>query len=225
MFKGLLGAGWLGGGFGGRGPAALVERADYWTGTAVSDADITLPATGEGLALGTLLATERGWQRAEDLRAGDLIVTFDHGLVPLRGVGRSVLTSLADDLPRTARPLSVPAGVLGNRRAMTLMPGQAVLIESDRAEDLYGDPFVLVPAAALDGWRGITRAMPAPETGVVFLEFDGDEIVYAEGMTLIQCGRRQPVLVITAEELMAAGQPGAYPLLTPGLGRALLAAA
>lgn len=224
MFKGLMGSSWLGGGFDTRRMATLVDRADFWTGTAIrteADVDPAAPAR-DGLIAGTMVATERGWQRVEDLQPGDLVVTFDHGLRPVRALSRATLSTRTGTLPRAAQPLTVPAGALGNRRALTLMPGQAVLIESDRAEDLYGDPFVLVPAAALDGWKGIARTQPQPEATVIFLEFDGDEIVYAEGMALVQCGRRQPALVSTADELMAAGQPGSYPVLTPGLGRALI---
>lgn len=227
MFMGMTGADRPGSGFGNRRVAMLVERADYWTGTAVPadfEADTAIPAC-DGIAAGTLIATDRGWKRAQDLQPGDPVVTFDNGLVPLRSVSHSTLATRGRGIPRSAWPLDVPAGALGNRRDLRLLPGQAVLIESDRAEELYGDPFVLIPAAALVGWKGIARARPAPETAVVFLEFDGDEIVYAEGMALIHCGRRTPVQVATAEELMRVGQDCPYRVLPPALGRALLEAA
>jgi len=212
-------------GAGQRPMAAFVERSNAWAGAAVTfDADPDGARAGaDGLIAGTRIATDRGWQDVADLRAGDRIVTFDHGLQPVRAVGRGTVTSVAH-LPRAARPLHVPPGALGNRRALTLLPGQTVLIESDRAEALYGDPFVLVPAAALEGWNGIARVQPQAETEVVFLEFDGDEIVYAEGMALVHCGRRAPRMVATAEDLMRVGAPLAYVQLPTVQGRALVAA-
>lgn len=217
MFKAMMGSGWSNGS---RRFAAYLDRSDFWTGAAL--AEPAPAALTEGLAADTLIATETGWQRAADLRPGDRIVTFDNGLQPLRRAIRGEFAEPGIDLPTAAQPLSVPTGALGNRRPMVLLSGQSVLIESDAAESLYGDPFALIPAAALEGWKGIARLRPGAELEVVYLEFDGDEIVYAEGMALVQCGRRQPALVSTADELMAAGQPGSYPVLTPGLGRALI---
>lgn len=221
MFKALMGAGWAGN----RHLAAFVERSNAWAGMSVAfDPDLDgVQPVADGILAGTCVATERGWQDVADLRAGDRIVTFDHGLRPLTAAGRGTLSS-AGALPRAAQPLHVPVGALGNRRALTLLPGQSVLIESDRAEALYGDPFVLVPAAALDGWNGITRTPHGAEAEVVFLEFSGDEIVYAEGMALIHCGARTPRMVTTAEELMRVGAPSPYTQLPPAQGRAILMA-
>lgn len=218
MMQGLFGAGWFTGSAMRRLAAGYVERSGFWSGS-----DRGQEAVTEGLVAGTLVATEMGWQRAEDLRPGDRVVTFDNGLQPLRTVGRGRLVSRGRELPRSAQPLAVPARALGNRRAMVLLPGQAVLIESDAAEARYGDPFTLIAAAALDGHRGIARQAPGAETEVVWLEFDSDEIVYAEGMVLAHCPRRQPVLVATVDELIHAGRRNAYRLLPPMQGRALVA--
>lgn len=216
--QGLFGAGWFSGKATGRPTAGYVERSGFWSGAEPSEETVS-----EGLVAGTLVATEMGWQRVETLRPGDRVVTFDNGLQPLRGLGRGRLVSRGRGLPRGAQPLSVPARALGNRREMVLLPGQTVLIESDAAEARYGDPFTLVPAAALEGHRGIARTQVAAETEVVWLDFDGDEIVYAEGMVLAHCPRRQTVLVATVDELIEAGRRSAYRLLPPLQGRALVA--
>lgn len=210
MFKALMGLGWSNGG---RWYAAYLDRADVWTGAAPADE----APPNEGFAADTLVATETGWQRAADLHPGDRIVTFDNGLQPLRRVLRGRMDA--------AQPFAVPAGALGNRRPMLLLPGQSVLIETDRAEELYGDPFALIPAAALEGWKGIARLPAETEVEVVFLEFDGDEVVYAEGMALIRCARQTPKMVTTPEELMQVGAVSPYRVLPPSQGRAVLAAA
>lgn len=227
MFKGLMGTGWLTGGDRDRRTKAYVERSDFWSGTARAATDLAgddvAPIT-DGLIAGTLVATDTGWKRVEDLRAGDLVVTFDNGMQAVRSTSRARLSSRRTGLPRSARPVRVPEMALGNRRAMVLLPGQAVLIESDRAEELYGDPFTLVTAEALDGHNGIARIQPDDEMDVILLEFDRDEIIYAEGTVLAHCPRRQAQMVTTPDELIEAGTPWAYMLLPPAQGRALVAA-
>lgn len=217
MFKGLMGAGWLTGGFAERKTMSYVDRSDAWSG-----GENVAPIT-DGLVAGTLIATQTGWQAVENLRTGDLIVTFDAGIQLLRNVTRGVLNTRAGALPRAARPLTVPKGALGNRRDMVLLPGQAILIETDRAEELYGDPFTLIPACALTGHRAIAHAVPDTEIEVWFLEFETDQIVYAEGTVLAHCPRRQPQMVLTAEDLIRTGTESSYPLLPPQQGRELVA--
>ena len=220
MFGSRIGSGAVGGV---RRLAAYVERSGFWAG-ADPLAREAAARLAEGLPATTLIATGQGWVVAADLRPGDRIVTFDNGLQRLRAVGAGQLRIAPPDLPRSACPLRVPAGALGNRRALTLLPGQSVLIDSDAAEALYGDPFALVPAGALDGWRGIARVEPAAEVEVVFLEFDGEEIVYAEGMALIHCPRRNPLIVAAPDGLIAAASAGHYRALPLAQGRALIAA-
>ena len=44
----------------------------------------------------------------------------------------------------------------GNREALGLLPGQRLMIETPLAESLTGQPYALVQAEALEGWRGVT---------------------------------------------------------------------
>jgi len=143
-----------------------------------------------GLVAGTLVATAMGWRPAESIVEGDLVLTFDHGLQPVRAVARDRQWAEAGAVPRAVWPLVVPAGALGNSAPMTLMPEQAVMLESDSAELLYGDPFALIEAARLDGVRGIERAYPTEARDVVALYFDQSEIVYAQGGALAFCPSR-----------------------------------
>jgi hypothetical protein len=81
----------------------------------------------------------------------------------------------------------VPAWALDNREEITLLPEQKVLIEADVAEELYGDPFALVPAQALEGWRGIARRRPPPTFSVVQLGFASPHVLYASRGLLLSC--------------------------------------
>ena len=123
-------------------------------------ADRMLAEVGCGLVSGTKVATQIGWRPVEAVTAGDQVLTFDGGLQFVTGVTRQIIWTGGSQSDADTWPLHVPAGALGNREDMTLMPQQAVLVESDTAEAVFGDPFAMIPAAALDGFRGITRTAP-----------------------------------------------------------------
>lgn len=193
---------------------SMSDRSDVWpnemgvtpTVPGMNDFDMI----GEGMLAGTLVATDIGWQPVEDLQTGDRVVTFDNGIRPLRSVGISKLWTAANQAPRGVWPLLVPERALGNRTALTLLPEQTVLIESDEAEAMFGDPFTLVTAASLEGYKGITRVSPSREMTVVSLQFDEEEVVYANGTTLVHCPNPRPAKVNTAEELMGMGRNSLY---------------
>ena len=181
-------------------------------------------AIADGLIAGTLVATELGWQRVEDLHTGDRVVTFDNGMQRLKSVRISTLWTSEHSAPRKTWPLEVPKGVLGNRTTMQILPEQTLLIESDVAEQMFGDPFTMVPAGALDGYKGIARVPPKREMIVVALEFDREEVVYANGTTLVHCANTRVNLVRSAEEMMMTGAKGQYPRLPLAQGRRLVEA-
>ena len=165
--------------------AQLADRGDAWGGAALQEPQECDQA--EGICAGTLVATERGWQPVEAIRVGDMVLTFDHGSAQVLEVTRGALWSGWGACPRALWPVAVPVGVLGNKRTMLVPPEQLVMIESDVAEDLFGDPFSLVPAAALEGYRGITRVAPHGMIEVVTLRFAEDQVVYANGSGMLHC--------------------------------------
>lgn len=190
---------------------SYAERGDVWpvediTGHGGWDS----PMIAEGMVAGTLVATEMGWLPVEDLRPGDRVVTFDNGMVPVRDAGLSQLMTGGSRVPRAYWPLLVPEKALGNRKEMLLLPEQSVLIESDEGENLFGDPFLLVAASALDGFRGIERVPPAPEMNIVTLRFDSEEVVYANGMVLMHCPKPVAEKRISPEELIEDGHESHY---------------
>ncbi|TCO72897.1 Hint domain-containing protein [Rhodovulum euryhalinum] len=145
-----------------------------------------------GFAAGTEIATTTGWRTVEALAPGDRILTFDHGSQPVRAVQRGVLWRGRAPCPEPLWPLLVPEGVLGNSTPLTLLAEQSVLVESDLAEDMYGDPFVLLPARYLEGALGIRRIAPphgAPVEVIVPL-FDRPEVAFANGAALVFCPAR-----------------------------------
>ncbi|WP_299146151.1 Hint domain-containing protein [uncultured Tateyamaria sp.] len=142
-----------------------------------------------GLLSGTRLATALGWRPVEALTAGDLVLTFDHGLQPLVEVRRDTFWVAEMMAPATFASIMVPAGALGNGQPLELLPDQGVLVETEAACDAHGDPFAVVPAAALVGFRGIERVAPRAQVEVITLVFADDQVAYAEGGGLVHCPR------------------------------------
>jgi hypothetical protein len=170
----------------------------------------TLPTgVATGLAAGTKVATSIGWRPVEMVIPGDRVLTFDHGLQVVTSIGRGLLWAPGEACPRHLWPLAVPVGALGNAQAMLLLPEQPVVVESDVGEELYGDPFTLVPAAALAGFRGIRRIRPDAEQPVVTLHFERDQVVFASAGALFFC---PSTATATLADLLS-GMPGDYTVL------------
>lgn len=133
---------------------------------------------------GTLIDTADGPRPVEELVPGDLILTRDHGPQALRWVGRKHLS--AADLRANPQHLAIRfrAGALDGRlprRELRLSPQHRLLVSGWKAELLFAEPEVLVPALAFLGDRA-ARAEPDP-AGQLYLHllFDRHEIIFAEG--------------------------------------------
>ena len=133
-----------------------------------------------GFLAGTHAASNLGWRPVEALTVGDQLLTFDHGMQPLVEVRRETVLVGEGDVDPVFCPLLVPQDALNNRVPMYLMPDQGVLIESDLVEDAHGDPFAVVPACALDGYRGIRRLHPGERMELIIPRFARGEVIYLE---------------------------------------------
>lgn len=110
-----------------------------------------------GLYTSTPVLTATGWVEMGELSAGDLVVTREAGLCPI--------VTIAPEPREALWAVRFPEGALGNLEEVLLPPGQPVLIETPHAMPITGETEVLVPAAALEGWRGIAPQLPlSPET-------------------------------------------------------------
>ena len=151
---------------------------------------LRLETTGivtQGIMAGTRVASNLGWRPVEALTAGDKVLTFDNGMQTLAEVRREVLWLDATHVPEQHWPVTVPAGALCNRAALTVMPDQGVMVESDVADDAVEDPFAVIAARQLVGLRGITRTPPRRQVEVVTLIFSEAQVIYAEGGALLHC--------------------------------------
>ncbi len=141
----------------------------------------------QGILAGTRVASNLGWRVVEALAPGDSVLTFDNGMRKICEVRREFVWFEDQSMPRHHWPVHVPVGALCNRVAMTVLPEQGVVIESDVADEVLEDPFAVIMARQLVGLRGITQSPPQTRHEVVTLIFEEEEVIYAEGGALIHC--------------------------------------
>ena len=125
---------------------------------------------------GTLITTELGQRNVETLVLGDLILTKDDGLQPLRWKGQR--TVAAED---NFAPIRIRANTFGSHDDLMVSPEHRVLIRDNLAELLFGEQEVLVSAKDLVNDYSVTRCSGGDVT-YVHLMFDRHQVVYSAGL-------------------------------------------
>lgn len=133
-------------------------------------------ATPICFAEGTLIATPRGDVAIEDLQAGDMVSTAEHGAEPVRWIGRKSFPAKAQFAPVEFAP-----GVIGNTRALRVSRQHRLLLTGWRAELFFGEESVWVPAAYFLGRPGI-RVTEGGAVTYYHLLLDGHRTLMAEGV-------------------------------------------
>ncbi|TAG19065.1 MAG: hypothetical protein EAZ40_10885, partial [Rhodobacterales bacterium] len=133
---------------------------------------------------GVMILTDRGEVPVEALVPGDLVMTRDNGLQPVRWVGRRDLGLLDLMADPDLQPIEIAAGALANGpdRVLRVSPQHRVLVEGARAELMFGEAEVLVAAKHLLGQAGVTRALPLEGVSYIHILFDRHEIVQSDGV-------------------------------------------
>ncbi len=126
---------------------------------------------------GANILTNQGERAVETLAVGDMVVTRDHGLRPIRWIGKRTVRGHGD-----FAPVSVNSTVVGGgRKPLLVSPQHRILFTGYRAELLFGESEVLVPAKHLiDGRDVIQHAQD--EVTYIHIMFDRHEVIYAEGI-------------------------------------------
>jgi hypothetical protein len=129
---------------------------------------------------GTRIATPAGERAVETLGMGDLVLTADGRVAPVRWIGRRTLRADGENGYRFAdplvyRPICIKAGALGDN-----LPARDLLVSMDHAvliEDL------LVQAGALVNGISIIRETRLPESFTYYhIELADHALVLAEGV-------------------------------------------
>ncbi len=126
-------------------------------------------------AAGTHVLTPLGERRVETLKAGDLVLTADNGLQPVRWVGKRTVAGYGK-----LAPVRIAKGALQNERDLLVSPQHRMLLQGWNAQMLFGEHEVLAAATHLLNTDTITREETDTVT-YVHLCFDKHEVIFAEG--------------------------------------------
>ncbi len=132
---------------------------------------------------GSMVLTAQGKVAVEDLAVGDLVLTRDNGFQPIRWIGRRDLSAAELAAAPQFNPVHIAQGAMGRglpERDMQVSPQRRMLINTPRADLLFGEPEVLAAALHLIGMPGITRAAPG-RVSYFHILFDEHQLVCADG--------------------------------------------
>lgn len=130
-------------------------------------------------ASGTRILTSAGERAIETLTVGDLVMTRDTGLQPIRWIGQSDVIAKGK-----LAPIRIAKGALGcglPKADLYVSRQHRMLLQSRIAQRIFGSAEILVPAIKLTLLPGI-EAAPGPGLISYFHILTADhEIIFAEG--------------------------------------------
>jgi len=132
---------------------------------------------------GTRIATPRGQVAVETLKVGDLVMTRDNGMQPIRWIGTRALSARDFYAAEHLYPIRIAKGALGNdlpERDMWVSPNHRMLVASDKTVLYFEESEVLVAAKHLTGLVGVGAAT-CEEAKYIHLMFDQHEVILSDG--------------------------------------------
>lgn len=135
-------------------------------------------------AEGTLIETSIGPIPVEALRTGDLVLTLDNGLQPIRWIGRRTVTESELRQDARLRPVIIRADALGpGVPSADLMVSQQhrILVRSKIAERMFSCREVLVAAKHLCELDGVEIVEQSTGVSYFHILFEKHEIVQSNG--------------------------------------------
>ena len=127
-----------------------------------------------GLARGTRVMTDSGERPVESLRAGDRVITRDHGMQPIIYVGRQDITVTGANAP-----VLIGEGVLKNARDLIVSVDTRIVLKGAQALARFGAREVLIPARDLVDGKAIRQGVGG---AISFYQIvtEHHQVIYAE---------------------------------------------
>lgn len=165
-------------------PLTVVSVSEGPAGMATPYAAYATPAC---FTPGTVIDTEEGPRKIEDIDVGARVWTGEAGLQPLRWKGATTYSAAALARRPDLRPVRIARGAFGPdcpAQDLVVSPQHRVLIEGWMAELFYGKPRVFVAAKHLINGHDVTRAVPSltPVT-YIHLAFDSHYTLRSNGVS------------------------------------------
>jgi len=151
--------------------------AAYGTGNAnQSDTAIVTVNTVPCFVAGTMILTDKGDVPVERLKVGQMVMTRDDGLQPIRWIGQRTL-------PAEGRmaPVRIAQNALGQHGCVMVSPLHRILVRNEHAELMFGTNEVLAAARDLiDG--NLVRQVEGGQVHYVHLLFDRHQVLWSDGL-------------------------------------------
>lgn len=126
---------------------------------------------------GTMIATHAGLRRIEDLSVGDPVMTQDNGIQKIGWIGKTTVCARNGFAPVHFAKSVFP----GATDDLIVSPQHRMLIKGYRAELLFGQSEVLMPAIHMINDKDITRQHQESVT-YIHIMFEQHEIIFANGI-------------------------------------------
>lgn len=133
---------------------------------------------------GTAILTPCGERPVEQICAGDLVMTKEHGAVPVRSVMSRTLTLKQLRGAPNLWPVTIAPGALQANtpdRTLSVSPQHRMICAGAAPFLLFGCFEVLAPAVGMLPLDGIHQELPSQDVQYIHLAFDDHQIVFANG--------------------------------------------
>ena len=150
-----------------------IPRTDFIGYTTIQN----VTGTTVCFASGTGIATSRGTVPVERLRAGDMLLTLDHGPQPIRWIGRDILERPGRHAPVVFAPGSLGPGCPD--RALRVSPQHRMVLGGPIVMRMFGCPQLMLPAKRLLSLPGVTQAQADVPVSYFHLLCDRHEVILA----------------------------------------------
>jgi Hint domain-containing protein len=157
------------------------------TGTSGADSDTDTVTINLLIcvARGTKIETTTGPKPVETLEQGDLVVTMDGPPQHVRWVGSRKITSAEISADPSLRPIRFSVDALGKglpNQPLIVSPQHRVFLQDWRAQLMFGEEQVLVPAKSLVNDGTIRRDHDSDGVEYFHVLFDEHQIIFTDGL-------------------------------------------
>ena len=163
--------------------ATLADMDAFGNGAIdVQNVDETPTPTPICFLKGSMVMTPGGEVPVEDLKVGDMVLTMDDGLMPVRWI--SCTLHQWPGAPEKFRPILIPAGALGAgrpHRDLIVSPQHRMLLRGPDVGRMFGSKEVLAPAKGLIGLNGVRWMKGIREAKYYHILLDRHCILKVEG--------------------------------------------
>lgn len=137
------------------------------------------PGAAPWIGLRTPVETSLGPMLAGHLKPGDILLTEDHGPIPLRAAQRLALPARG-----SFAPVQLRAPFFGQTQDLLVSADQLLAISGPEVEYLFGTDAALMPAGALVDGRTALSDQRRAITGSVALDLGTPALIFSNGCLL-----------------------------------------